>query len=53
MGIGKDSFLAVASSAPPTPSRGIIIGGLLLLLVARLVPQWNEGDKAADHTVWF
>ncbi len=25
MGIGKDSFLAVAPSAPPTPSRGIII----------------------------
>ncbi len=25
MGIGKDGFLAVAPSAPPTPSRGIII----------------------------
>jgi hypothetical protein len=24
MGIGKDGFLAVAPSAPPTPSRGII-----------------------------
>jgi hypothetical protein len=25
MGIGKDGFLAVAPSAPPTPSRGIVI----------------------------